>query len=319
MPFWRRKDPENPDTARSLREAAGLSRDELADRWGVGPVEVSAWESGAIAIPPMLTDGLRYAIAVDAHARSAEKAGVAPCSWREENEDRLATAEGFVRRRVGRAELLRHQAGCPECRALRAFERDEPPPELANPGWGSVGLWLHAVRDRFPRWMPPALNLVGSGMGILAVILVLSAFKWLVGDPADPEGLAVFLAVLAVLRIIFAVGDRAVRGMWDRAPSLAGAILVVITILPFGTLITIATDAFDAAALAMWMLVAAIVGAFMGWHGSQPPADVPDLSDDRVRFVPHSRAASVFESLGRPRAAEAVPRREPDAAEPGAN
>lgn len=80
--FVRRDEPVmQPEEVRALRDELGWTQEQLADAVGVGPLEVSAWETGAV--PVRLDDAVQLQAAASRERceRAWDAAGARPCAW----------------------------------------------------------------------------------------------------------------------------------------------------------------------------------------------------------------------------------------------
>jgi transcriptional regulator with XRE-family HTH domain len=68
-----------PDTAsaeqvRAVREARGWTVEQLADEVHASPLEVSAWEAGAVRVPPEQTERIRWFLDMDEWSAAVARA-----------------------------------------------------------------------------------------------------------------------------------------------------------------------------------------------------------------------------------------------------
>lgn len=206
------------DAVRGAREACGWTREQAAEALGVLPVEVAAWESGAIVPSQDQVERVRWC--VDVARYDAAVAASPPCGWmtrRAARFEELRRMESRQRKWVARVIEI-HRASCPVCGALPA-----PPPEPAGPGFRG---WV----ARLPEW-PRVLvkaGLAGAGAGA-AVGLTYTLPAWLdASEPYDvlqgPLGAA---GAVAWLVLAF----RLLRPLGDRRPYLAGQLQSALMLL----------------------------------------------------------------------------------------
>lgn len=231
---WPRADaPVSAAEVRALREGRGWTAEQLADAVGASPLEASAWESGAVRVPPEQAEQIRWLIDTDAWSASAAAAKGEPCAWVREHRpdlyDAIFADAGGGTWYGGSAEVREHFAGCATCNAAwRAAQRIGPPPadpsaELPHAPNTPTTRYRRWVKG-FPRWLHGPLNLLWSvGHYALLTLAILTIPESDSGFPAHVYGAGFGVGVCwAVLRVIEdGLGGRARR--WPRvAGVLAG-------------------------------------------------------------------------------------------------
>jgi transcriptional regulator with XRE-family HTH domain len=131
-----------PDTVsaeevRGFREARGWTVEALADAVHASPLEVSAWEAGAVRVPPEQAERMRWLAKVDTWNAEVARVRGEPCDWVRARAPRLYDTM-FENLDVAWAryglEVRYHVPGCAICRPMQAHaERIGPrPPEPAD-------------------------------------------------------------------------------------------------------------------------------------------------------------------------------------------
>lgn len=225
----------DPDEIRRARETAGLTQEQLADVLHVLPVEIGAWESGAISLSRHEGDMVVWRIQMAEYTRRAPQE-TPPCDWTFKHWfrfRRLLECGGTGAEWVRRA-MVRHQRHCAPCRAAQALADAVPdPPEMpAHPGiLGAVD--RHWARlSRLPAWVRVPVKAAETALvaGPLAALFA-SVFGWLypaAGIHPSPRWLLFTTAGIAWLVLSY----RLLRPLGDRMPYLAGHLCSAAVVVP---------------------------------------------------------------------------------------
>ncbi|HEX6373222.1 MAG TPA: hypothetical protein VF006_30135 [Longimicrobium sp.] len=203
----------------------------MADEMGVLPVEVTAWESGAIAAD------LRQAALIRWHIEQAEYEARLPrshCYWSRANEARLQRMweQGLVSAARAYDEMEAHARECGECMYVKILRRDMPPPPQppAEPGFRG---WMRSLRariGRLPVWLRLPLQTADFALHMAAVYMALLLVSRIRGDAPSlsPTGMVVLGAfILWIGRL----GKRLLP-LAARRPYLAGQLFAAGIALP---------------------------------------------------------------------------------------
>lgn len=239
----------DPHGIARAREAAGWSREELADVLGVLPVEVAVWETDALALPPYEREHFRWRIQ-DAHyeRQLAERSG---CDWLRQHRLRLDEFTRRDERTAGWAarRIATHRAECEPCRAA-IRELGPAPVEPVPPG--RVG-WMARLP---PRLQLPA-NAVVSGLaavvgcGLFDVLSPEAIWPW--PFPQGPLWAGLLTAWLVV-------SHRLLRPLGDRDPYMAGQLQAALVIVPAILML----DGTEPLLWALGAVFGVLIGALMG-------------------------------------------------------
>jgi transcriptional regulator with XRE-family HTH domain len=167
-----RTDVATAEEVRVVREGRGWTVEQMAGEVGTTSAEVSAWEAGAVAVPPLQAALVVWMLAMDRWTAAAlAEIGIEPCAWvREHAPDLYETMLADVRGSTwfSRSKEIRdHFRGCPTCQAMWAgAERLGPPPPAPDvPEFytlrGRYGRWV----QRLPRWARGPFRLLGVFLG----------------------------------------------------------------------------------------------------------------------------------------------------------
>jgi transcriptional regulator with XRE-family HTH domain len=253
---------------RSVRDSAGLTREQMADALGVMPLEVEAWESGAVAIP---------ANRLERDRRLAEAA--APrCDWMEAHRPRLIALRlaGGVEKAGAEREERIHRRDCSACLRAAAMLREDPalePPRL--PGFqGGYEAWERWLRRRpwavrLPlKFAERALSLAGLLTGIGLALVFMGVEK----DVFAPMGW--FLPLLVGAAGLTLV-EPALERMWDDHPVPTWVALCVAFGLPVA-LVAALMNGVNLETSLLWGPIVLVVTAFVvlgmnAWEDKHPP------------------------------------------------
>lgn len=277
-----------PDEIRSVREAAGWSQEQVAAELGVLPVEVSAWESGAIRIDRYQAEQMRWRMA---HAEYEAALPRSQCYWMRASEARLERMreQGPFSSMRAEHEAAAHTLECAECMRVQALLLHAPPPPEppAEPGFRG---WLRAARSRItrlPGWLRIPLQALDSGVAIGKVYLLVELLRW-ADSPSKGFHLslgrfALLFAGVTWLAFLF----KRLLPMADRRPYLAGQLLAGGMALPATLLFGLLGDA-DLSAPGPWIfagLVSVFVGGVLGkWVEEEREKEVE--ADDPPQAAP---------------------------------
>jgi transcriptional regulator with XRE-family HTH domain len=170
-----------PDTmsaeqVRAFREVRGWTVEDLADAVRASPLEVSAWEAGAVRVPPEQTERIRWLVELDAWNAKVARVRVEPCEWVRAHVPHLYDAMFADLAGTWDAhtpEVREHVVQCATCRAVytQAELFDPRPPDPAD----APDTWRTRYRrwtKRFPNWIGEPLDLLG-GLPKLAILVLI--------------------------------------------------------------------------------------------------------------------------------------------------
>lgn len=243
----------DPGDIVQAREAAAWSRDELADVLGVLPVEIAAWESGAIRLTPYEADVLRWRMASARHEAQPQPALAPGCDWlstRRPDVERHLGSEGRAGAWAQRL-LAAHRRECDACRAMPAVPAPEAP---VAPG---IRGWLQRGRRFVSRWSVlrvPAKTVVAS-LWAGAAWVVLSQLTTYQAFPDLTPG--IILTVMAVTGWSV-LSLRLLRPLGDRHPYVAGQIGAATLVVPGMLALCYAMEVRPDPG--MWVLAALAIG-----------------------------------------------------------
>jgi transcriptional regulator with XRE-family HTH domain len=258
-----REQPVAPDELRAMREEAGLTPEKLVELVGVLPLEVTAWESGAISVERYQGEVMRWRV------RTAQyEAGLprSDCYWTRANEARLERMRqvGPYGIRQAERERVEHEGECTECMRVQLALRDVPPPPDQPRKAGFLGR------------RPGKLDL-GVLCGV--VYLAYKGLRWVGGSRFDPS-LMEFASLIAAGAWFFFL-SKLLQPLEDRHPYLAGHLVAAGITLP-------ATIAFgvlghaDLSGAGGWVtagLFSAFVGSVLGYSSEQERDELLRLDD----------------------------------------
>jgi transcriptional regulator with XRE-family HTH domain len=175
-----------PEEVRALRDELGWTQEQLADAVGVSPLEVSAWEAGAVSVVLSDAETLGRVAKRERGERAWNAAGARPCAWGVDTRARIEslTAADNWDPLFETAELLRkHQASCALCRRAAEVEQSLPPvPDLPLPlsagGFLSFVFRTMHMGARLPAWLrfPIRAGVIGGWLVLLTLVLALLRF-----------------------------------------------------------------------------------------------------------------------------------------------
>jgi transcriptional regulator with XRE-family HTH domain len=185
-PFHRRRQPVVAEEIRAVRTASGWTQEKVAEELGVLPVEVAAWESGAIAVDPYPFELMRWRLRQAEYEAALPRSG---CYWTRASQARLERMWNAGPLAAVRAENERvaHARECTECMRVEALLRDAPPPPEPPAEPGLRG-WIHAMRRRIARspfWVRVPLQTAETVARLGAVYLGLKLLGRIRGDDFD--------------------------------------------------------------------------------------------------------------------------------------
>jgi transcriptional regulator with XRE-family HTH domain len=133
------------DEVRAVREARGWTVEQLADAVHASPLEVSAWEAGAVRVPPEQTERIRWFLDMDEWNAAVARAR-RECAW-------VGEHAPFVYEKMcddvsgtwfaENVKVREHVMGCATCRA--AVDLRDP---RLWAGSAAVGVALGLIRAR---------------------------------------------------------------------------------------------------------------------------------------------------------------------------
>lgn len=256
----------SPDEIRAAREAAGWTQEQAADAVGVLPVEVAAWESGAIALDRHGADRVLWQME---RARYEAALPRSACEWTRANVARLErlSAAGPACTLHAIREEAAHTRECAECLRVQMLLRELPPPPEPPPGPGFRG-WMIATRrriDGLPAWLRLPLKLGEGALWTGAAYLGLVLLNWIEGD--EPPSLALTAAIITGI-MWFAWLRRLLVPLAERRPYLAGQVLGASLVLP-ATVVGGAMGAWDLSGAGPWIFAGLLSvfggGAYSHW------------------------------------------------------
>jgi DNA-binding XRE family transcriptional regulator len=208
-----RKDIASAEQVRAVREARGWTVEQMADAVGASPLEVSAWEAGVVAAPPLQAAWVQWMLATD---RWYAVTGIpsAPCVWVRAHAPHLYDAMkadlGGVTWYWNSPEVQAHFAGCRTCEGRwRALERLGPQPPEPDEGA------FYTLRGRYRRWVQrlPRPFIVLADLPAVAFVAAFALFR--------PEpGLPSCIAALGLGTLFWIAGLRTVSEMRPGRPLL---------------------------------------------------------------------------------------------------
>lgn len=291
MMWLRKREPASPpDEIRAARQAAGWTHEQVADAMGVLPLEVSAWESGAVTPDRRQVDELRYRLALAEYEAGLPRSD---CYWTRANQARLEQKRQTSPRAAER-EVLAHARECAECMRVQMLLRDLPaaPEPPVEPGWRG---WLGSLNRRIarlplllraPLWAAQVTAFIA--LGFLGVHLV----NWIQGEPGPDVSSTLFLVLFAGLTWAITMGTW-LQPVSDERPRLAGHLFAAGLVLPavgfFG-----ARGTWDLSSPGLWIF-AALVSVLLGWVTGRiweidpagPTPEAPEEEEEeREVFIP---------------------------------
>jgi transcriptional regulator with XRE-family HTH domain len=176
-----RRDVASPEQVRSLRERQRWTVEELADAVGATPMEVAAWEAGAVQVPPEQALRIHWQAEVAGLAEAVAAALERPCPWVRENapdlyEQLFADPDGPWDTGTAHA----HLAGCERCKEVLKEARRIGGFPLEPDTSGSLDARYWRWVDRLPRWARGPFSWLG-------LIIPFAAF-WLLFFGGDRDG-----------------------------------------------------------------------------------------------------------------------------------
>jgi transcriptional regulator with XRE-family HTH domain len=209
---------------RALRDELGWTQEQLADAAGVSPLEVSAWEAGAVPVLPEEAAALARAACRGRRERAWDAAGVRPCAWGAEIRARLERIDYADLDQLRRAarKLRVHERRCAACaRAVEVERQAQPEP---GPGDGLASI-IGAVRTG--AWLPAPLrlpySLVKLALTFVVAALVLEGVQFVLRpsegfDPPPPVALVLMFAAITG----WMLADQAWDEVYFARPLLGG-------------------------------------------------------------------------------------------------
>jgi transcriptional regulator with XRE-family HTH domain len=214
------------EQVRALRAARGWTVEQLADDVHATPLEVSAWEAGAVEVPAFPAARIRWHLKMDRWTTALDAAlrENPPCAWIRANLPHLqerAFVDSAGATWDENAEFREHFGGCAQCNARwRAAEAVGFPPREPDEESVARRTRFDAWLEFLPRWMRPPLRTVLQYADIaLAALLVSTIPDPGSGTPALITGLGMGAVVGFVA---FRLARAGLSGLARRRPHLAG-------------------------------------------------------------------------------------------------
>lgn len=252
---------------RALRDEFGWTLEQLADAVGVSPLEVSAWEAGALTMDPGQAAQIARERCRALREQAVAAAGLEPCAWAATMGDLCTRLKDEERNWVTgavRARIERHRKRCPACRAIAEVERSIPEPQPPLP-YTPAG-WIDRCGRAAQRLPKPfeAIAMVAL-MGALS-LFGMSLFLH-VGEPWREFQLPVstFLVGMAGFSSLVLTG-KVLEDLYDDHPYPAGFLHSAAVFAAAGA--TLAwRQGWSLPSPALWicaLLAAAVCGFFLG-------------------------------------------------------
>ncbi|HEU0301888.1 MAG TPA: helix-turn-helix transcriptional regulator [Longimicrobium sp.] len=202
------------EEVRALRDELGWTQEQLAGAVEVSPLEVSAWEAGAVSVGPDHAVALARVAWRERRARAWDAAGARPCAWGADARARLEGDADDVRERLRREELLQaHQKRCAACRRAAEVEQALGPIPVKSRG-GFLGFVFRTmdVGEKLPEPLRTLVGMTVFGGWLVLLMLVLALLRFIVEPAAGFEpSLTPVLQLLAVY-----MGWIWASVLWDR-------------------------------------------------------------------------------------------------------
>lgn len=287
--FGVRKEPVASHEVRAAREAAGWTHEQVADAMGVLPVEVSAWESGALPLGAYEAAVMRWRIDVARYEDGLR----ADCDWARANQarqERLRRGTPLLAVRAER-ERAEHARTCPECLRVEALRRELPAPPDPPGEPGFMG-GLRALRRRIarlPAWLRLPAQVAEGAIVVAAAYPAYLLMKWLEGSdpgPASLRGMMLVAGGLAWFQHLRQLLDP----LAERRPWLAGQLLAAGVAFPAAAALGLMGYG-DLASFGPWFaagLISVVGGGVLG------KVAVQELMDDPACGTPDEEERDVF-------------------------
>jgi transcriptional regulator with XRE-family HTH domain len=254
-----------PDEVRAIRQEAGWTQAQVAEELGVLPLEVSAWEAGAVPVDPYQAALIRWQIE---QAQYAARLARSDCDWTQANQARLERMreQGLFAGQRAKREVAEHARECAECMRAEMLLKEMPaaPEPPVRPGPRG---WVDSVRrriDRLPAWLRLPLVTAEVLLGLVPAYLFYRLVRWMGGD--DP-GLTLpgVLAIGAGIIWLLVLGGRMLP-LAMRRPYLAGQLFAAGIILP-ALLLAGMVGSWDLTTAGPWLfagVVSLLIGVAIG-------------------------------------------------------
>lgn len=241
-----------PAEVRAVREARGESLEQLAVAVDASPVEISAWEAGAVPVPADKAAALRWLGDLRRWERAVEAAGASGCAHGAELRARMPDVDVVGSVEVGRwsGQVMAHTRQCAACARRERYVAEHPAPE---PPHGAV------QRAEKPGQIPRGWGLVIAGVMASSLTPVAGPIRRFVAQ--DGVGVAAAAAAAGACAGV-AITDLALRfarrgGAEARIVLLAagGCVLLGAMVLPGPGAWVMAGAAAIAGAVARWSVL----------------------------------------------------------------
>lgn len=210
-----KSDPMKAQEVIAARKTLGFTRNALAATLGLTPNVIEAWEEGALDVPRIFAEQLRYEAAAANLKAAVDGKGLEECAW-----DKAWQNEPLPRDLQSQSEHLevrgKHQATCPVCLANGKYiagKIAQMPPSPMPTSVRTVGAIAKRI-DNLPRWAQPAawMAMYFGAYSIVRIFIMLPRLSarpqyWFV----PLAGLAMSVTIGGVLGLIYG-GLRELRG-----------------------------------------------------------------------------------------------------------
>jgi DNA-binding transcriptional regulator YdaS (Cro superfamily) len=254
-----------PDEVRAIRQEAGWTQAQVAEELGVLPLEVSAWEAGAVPVDPYQAALIRWQIE---QAQYAARLPRPDCDWTRANQARLERMDeqGLFAGQRAKREVAEHTRKCAECMRVEMLLKEMPaaPEPPVKPGPRG---WMDSVRrriDRLPAWLRLPLVTAELLLGLVPAYLFYRLVRWGKGGEASVSPLGM-LAIGAGLLWILVLGWRLLP-LATRRPHLAGQLFAAGIVLP-ALLLVGTVGSWDLTTVGPWIfagVVSVLIGVAIG-------------------------------------------------------
>lgn len=259
-----------PDEVRAIRQKAGWTQAQVAEEMGVLPLEVSAWEAGAVPVGPYQAALIRWQIE---QAQYAARLPRPDCDWTRANQARLERMgeQGLFATQRAKREVAEHTRGCAECMRVEMLLKEMPaaPEPPVRPGPRG---WMDSLRrriDRLPAWLRVPLVTAELLLVLVPAYLFYRLVRWGKEGEASVSPLGM-LGIGAAYMWILVLG-RLLLPLATRRPHLAGQLFAAGIILP-GLLLAGSAGRWQLTTVGPWIF-AGVVSLLIGFAVGESAAD----------------------------------------------